>query len=49
MNEVWRIKQSIVVSDKILIFSLFVGCLYRKGPALMTGVFFFFYFATLLV
>ena len=24
----------ILVSDKILIFSLFVGCFYRKGPAL---------------
>ena len=23
-----------LVSDKILIFSLFVGCFYRKGPAL---------------
>ena len=23
-----------MVSDKILIFSLFVGCFYRKGPAL---------------
>ena len=34
MNEAWRIKQSILVSDKILIFSLFVGCFYRNGPAL---------------
>ena len=25
---------SILVSDKILIFSLFVGCFYRNGPAL---------------
>ena len=34
MNEAWRIKYGILVSDKILIFSLFVGCFYRKGPAL---------------
>ena len=34
MNEAWRIKENILVSDKILIFSLFVGCIYRKGPAL---------------
>ena len=34
MNEAWRIKWGILVSDKILIFSLFVGCFYRKGPAL---------------
>ena len=34
MNEAWRIKLGILNSDKILIFSLFVGCFYRKGPAL---------------
>ena len=34
MNEAWRIKQGILVSDKIVIFSLFVGCFYHKGPAL---------------
>ena len=34
MNEAWRIKWDILVSDKILIFSLFVGCIYHKGPAL---------------
>ena len=34
MNEAWRIKYGILVSDKILIFSLFVGCFYHKGPAL---------------
>ena len=34
MNEAWRIKQSILVSVKILIFSLFEGCFYRNGPAL---------------
>ena len=31
----WRIKQGILVWDEILIFSLFEGCLYRKGPALI--------------
>ena len=36
MNEVWRIKWGILVSHKILIFSLFVGCFYHKGPALMS-------------
>ena len=35
MNEAWRIKYGILVSDKILIFSLFVGCFYHNGPALM--------------
>ena len=31
MNETWRIKQkSILLSDMILIFSLFLGCFYRK-------------------
>ena len=34
MTEAWRIKKGILVWDRILIFSLFVGCLYRKGPAL---------------
>ena len=31
----WRMKQSILVWDEILIFSLFEVCLYRKGPALI--------------
>ena len=34
MTEAWRIKQSILVWDKILILSLLVGCFYRKGPVL---------------
>ena len=34
MNEAWRIKYGKLVSDKILIFSILVGCFYRKGPAL---------------
>ena len=34
MTEAWRIKFGILVWDMILIFSLFVGCFYRKGPAL---------------
>ena len=38
MNEAWRIKKGILVSDKILIFSLFVGCFYHKGPALNKAV-----------
>ena len=29
-----RDESNILVSDKILIFSLFVGCFYHKGPAL---------------
>ena len=33
----WRIKLGILVSDKILILSLFVGCFYHKGPALSLG------------
>ena len=38
MNEAWRIKKGILVSDNILIFSLFVGCIYHKGPALREAV-----------
>ena len=34
INEAWRIKLGILVSDKILIFSLLVCCFYLKGPAL---------------
>ena len=32
-------KRDILVSDKILIFSLFVGCFYRKGPALRNDLY----------
>ena len=32
------IKKSILVSNKTLTFSLFVGCFYRKGPALKRDV-----------
>ena len=34
MTEAGRIKLSILVSDKIIILSIFVGCFYNKGPAL---------------
>ena len=42
MNEAWRIKQGILVSGKIFIFSLFVGCFYHKGPALSPQYIFLF-------
>ena len=41
MNEAWRIKKGILVSDKILIFSLFVGCFYHKGLALNISILLF--------
>ena len=34
MTDAWRIKKSILVRNKILIFSLFVGYWYRKGSSL---------------
>ena len=34
MTEAWRIILSILVSDKIFILSIFVGCFYHKGQAL---------------
>ena len=38
MTEAWGIKWGILVWDTILIFSLFVGCFYHKGPALISRI-----------